>query len=93
MDKCMEPDFPIVVHCSAGLGRSGVIIMLHAALQKMRLWLQKRSLEPFPLDVFETVRQMRQQRPGMVTDHSQYTFMHFGLLEIAQRLGSPGGKL
>lgn len=51
-------DGPITVHCSAGVGRSGVFISLSIVLERM----QYEGV----LDVFQTVRTLRSQRPAMV---------------------------
>ena len=49
---------PIIVHCSAGIGRTGVLILMDTALALMEV------REPiYPLDI---VRAMRDQRPCMV---------------------------
>lgn len=51
-------DGPITVHCSAGVGRTGVFITLSIVLERM----QYEGV----LDVFQTVRILRSQRPAMV---------------------------
>lgn len=51
-------DGPITVHCSAGVGRTGVFISLSIVLERM----QYEGV----LDVFQTVRILRAQRPAMV---------------------------
>lgn len=49
---------PIVVHCSAGVGRSGTFITLHSQLQ--------RIATEGTIDIFPFVRQMRYRRCHMV---------------------------
>lgn len=49
---------PVIVHCSAGIGRTGVLILMDTALALME------AREPvYPLDI---VRTMRDQRACMV---------------------------
>ena len=49
---------PIIVHCSAGIGRTGVLILMDTALALME------AREPvYPLDIVQT---MRDQRACMV---------------------------
>lgn len=49
---------PVIVHCSAGIGRTGVLILMDTALALME------AHEPvYPLDI---VRTMRDQRACMV---------------------------
>ncbi|CAF1173306.1 unnamed protein product [Rotaria sp. Silwood1] len=57
---------PILVHCSAGIGRTGVLILMETAL-----CLIETNQPVFPLDI---VRQMREQRLGMIQTASQYQF-------------------
>ncbi|XP_076353516.1 tyrosine-protein phosphatase Lar-like isoform X3 [Tachypleus tridentatus] len=64
---------PITVHCSAGVGRTGVFITLSIVLEKMQY-------EGF-VDLFQTVRTLRTQRPGMVQTEDQYQFSYRAALE------------
>jgi len=59
---------PIVVHCSAGIGRSGTFIAIHQALR-----LLKSAKQP---NVFDLVISMRGSRCGMVQTADQYSFIH-----------------
>lgn len=62
------PSSPIVVHCSAGLGRTGVFIAAHMAMQAIQFKLD--------FDVSSIVRHIRKQRPGMVQTSDQFAFIH-----------------
>ena len=59
---------PITVHCSAGVGRTGVFITLGVVLERMRY----EGL----IDVFNTVKMLRTQRPAMVQTEDQYQFCY-----------------
>ena len=63
-------DGPISVHCSAGVGRTGVFISLSIVLERM----QYEGV----VDIFQTVRILRTQRPAMVqTEVSNIDSFHF----------------
>lgn len=64
---------PITVHCSAGVGRTGVFITLGIVLERMRF--------EGCIDVFNTVKVLRAQRPAMVQTEDQYQFCYRAALE------------
>ncbi|XP_049819624.1 tyrosine-protein phosphatase Lar isoform X2 [Aethina tumida] len=66
-------DGPITVHCSAGVGRTGVFITLSIVLERM----QYEGV----VDVFQTARILRTQRPVMVQTEDQYQFCYRAALE------------
>ncbi|XP_013364699.1 PREDICTED: receptor-type tyrosine-protein phosphatase H isoform X3 [Chinchilla lanigera] len=63
-----EEGGPPIVHCSAGVGRTGTLIALIVLLQQLE---QEGLLGPFGF-----VRKMRQSRPLMVQTEAQYVFLH-----------------
>jgi len=76
------PDSPIIVHCSAGLGRTGTLIAIYALVEsiewqekeenkemmKKMEWVDKeyKDLNEVRVSVFACVRKMREQRWSMV---------------------------
>ncbi|XP_065405666.1 receptor-type tyrosine-protein phosphatase delta isoform X23 [Chrysemys picta bellii] len=66
-------DGPISVHCSAGVGRTGVFITLSIVLERMRY--------EGVVDIFQTVKMLRTQRPAMVQTEDQYQFGYRAALE------------
>ncbi|XP_020779814.2 receptor-type tyrosine-protein phosphatase H isoform X2 [Boleophthalmus pectinirostris] len=68
---------PTVVHCSAGVGRTGTIIALDVLLQQM----QKEKA----VDIYGFVHKMRLNRPHMVQTESQYVFLHQCILDCLMK--------
>ncbi|XP_039590547.1 protein tyrosine phosphatase receptor type Fa isoform X11 [Polypterus senegalus] len=66
-------DGPITVHCSAGVGRTGVFITLSIVLERMRY--------EGVVDLFQTVKTLRTQRPAMVQTEDQYQLCYRAALE------------
>lgn len=65
---------PIVVHCSAGIGRTGTLIALYFLLSLVDEQVQ--AGHPIALSVFGTVRSLREQRYGAVQTAEQYEFIY-----------------
>ncbi|XP_075927980.1 receptor-type tyrosine-protein phosphatase delta-like isoform X6 [Petromyzon marinus] len=66
-------DGPITVHCSAGVGRTGVFVTLSIVLERMRY--------EGTVDVFQTVKMLRTQRAAMIQTEDQYQFCYQAALE------------
>ncbi|KAM9424713.1 receptor-type tyrosine-protein phosphatase H-like isoform 3-T3 [Pholidichthys leucotaenia] len=69
-------NMPTVVHCSAGVGRTGTIIALDVLLQQLQ---KKRAV-----GINDFVRKMRMNRPHMVQTESQYVFLHQCIMDSLQ---------
>jgi protein tyrosine phosphatase len=66
---------PIVVHCSAGVGRTGTFI---ATFISMDQWIATKSI-----DVKGTVAKLRSQRFMAVIKRSQYEFCYRAIIKFA----------
>uniref|UniRef100_A0A8C3YWC0 Protein tyrosine phosphatase non-receptor type 20 n=1 Tax=Catagonus wagneri TaxID=51154 RepID=A0A8C3YWC0_9CETA len=69
---------PVIVHCCAGVGRTGVFLcvdVVFCAIEKS-----------FSFNIMNIVGQMRQQRYGMIQTKEQYIFCYKIVLEVLQKL-------
>ncbi|XP_069124056.1 tyrosine-protein phosphatase non-receptor type 13-like isoform X2 [Argopecten irradians] len=64
---------PLVVHCSAGIGRTGAFITIDMALAQIE--------QSCSCDIFEIVKELRQQRPGMIQTKDQYMLCYCACIE------------
>ncbi|XP_063157928.1 receptor-type tyrosine-protein phosphatase H [Candoia aspera] len=69
----MKDDGPVLVHCSAGVGRTGTFIALDSLLCQAQ--------DQGELEVFSFVEKLRMNRPLMIQNEAQYVFLHQCLLE------------
>ncbi|XP_065886416.1 uncharacterized protein [Dysidea avara] len=64
---------PMLVHCSAGVGRSGTFIAIDTEIQRIR--------QEGIVDVYNCVQKMRFWRGAMIQSTAQYEFVYTSLLE------------
>ncbi|ELU14245.1 hypothetical protein CAPTEDRAFT_122385 [Capitella teleta] len=70
---------PIIIHCSAGVGRTGTLIAMDHLLDQ--------ASKENGIDVYACVTALRQSRMNMVQSVEQYKFIHLAVLE-AHTVGS-----
>ncbi|XP_075886638.1 tyrosine-protein phosphatase non-receptor type 9 isoform X2 [Nelusetta ayraudi] len=70
---------PVVVHCSAGIGRTGTFCTLDICLSRLE--------DIGTVDIHQTVRRMRTQRAFSIQTWDQYYFCYTAVIEYAQRNG------
>jgi len=68
--KEKKQDSPVVVHCSAGVGRTGTLIALYYAIEKLSQNPKKS------IDIFDIVCSLRKKRMAMVQSIEQYEFIY-----------------
>lgn len=76
---------PIVVHCSAGIGRTGTFIVIDMIINQIK----KEGLD-CEIDIQRTIQMVRSQRSGMVQTEAQYKFVYMAVQHymdtISQRI-------
>ena len=78
-----KPNGPTIVHCSAGIGRTGTFIVIDMIIDQI-----KRLGFESEVDIQRTVQMVRSQRSGMVQTEAQYRFVYLAIqhyIETVQR--------
>lgn len=68
-----QAEAPIVVHCSAGIGRTGVLVLMETALD-----LIEANEAIYPLEIVKTMREQR----AMMIQNAVSSKMKFKLFEF-----------
>ncbi|XP_043945882.1 tyrosine-protein phosphatase non-receptor type 1 isoform X1 [Protopterus annectens] len=76
----LNPDCgPVVVHCSAGIGRSGTFCLVDTCL----LLMDKRK-DPSSVDIKQVLLEMRKYRMGLIQTADQLRFSYLAVIEGAK---------
>nr|CAI5840570.1 unnamed protein product [Callosobruchus analis] len=70
----LQPPGAILVHCSAGIGRTGTFIVIDMILDQL-----KRHGLNCEIDIQRTIQMVRSQRSGMVQTEAQYKFVYLAV--------------
>ncbi|XP_062585346.1 receptor-type tyrosine-protein phosphatase T-like isoform X2 [Saccostrea cucullata] len=77
--KIKSTQSPIIVHCSAGIGRTGTFIALDV--------LSRYGKDKGKVNIIEYVKAMRKDRMTMIQNVDQYAFLYHALYEFFRRKG------
>uniref|UniRef100_A0A1I7YNQ3 Protein-tyrosine phosphatase n=1 Tax=Steinernema glaseri TaxID=37863 RepID=A0A1I7YNQ3_9BILA len=68
MLKLVSQNSPTIVHCSAGVGRTGTMIAVHTVIERL--------LKGQQVNVRDVITQLRNQRAHAVQTEGQYVYIH-----------------
>lgn len=78
---------PVVVHCSAGIGRTGTYIVITTILEDITN-AKKNNEKPPAINLMQTVHRLREMRTGMVNHPDQYEYCYKTILaHVKEQLG------
>ncbi|XP_072412650.1 tyrosine-protein phosphatase non-receptor type 1-like [Chiloscyllium punctatum] len=76
----LNPEYgPIMIHCSAGIGRSGTFSLVDTCL----LLMDKRK-DPLSVNIKEVLLEMRKYRMGLIQTADQMRFSYMAIIEGAK---------
>ncbi|XP_043972816.1 tyrosine-protein phosphatase non-receptor type 6 isoform X3 [Gambusia affinis] len=70
---------PMIIHCSAGIGRTGTIVVIDMILET----IDSLGLD-CDIDIPKYIQMVREQRSGMVQTEAQYKFIYLAVSEYIQ---------
>jgi protein tyrosine phosphatase len=80
-----KQDKPIIVHCSAGLGRSGAFAMVHSSYKYLQAELAKGNEDP-KFHMEDLLLKMRKQRHGLIQTGKQFEFVYRAINELTDKV-------
>lgn len=76
---------PIVVHCSAGVGRTGTFISMYCLYKEITKQIDNKEKE-IQFSIFNLVRKIKEMRILMVQTEVQYQFIHYFVRYLLSKL-------
>ena len=78
----------ILVHCSAGVGRTGTFIIMYKVMDQTEEMFADNSVKTEKIDIFNEVLALRSKRVEMVQSWAQYRFLYKSISEYIKHINS-----
>lgn len=78
------PRSPLIVHCSAGIGRSGALIVIDMLIDQLKYYRLT-----YEIDIQRIVKVVRSQRSGLVQTEAQYKFIYLAIQRYIASVKQP----
>jgi len=72
---------PMVVHCSAGIGRSGTFCAIHSYVRYLRKYYKEHNDIP-DINIPRRLIELRKDRPKMIQTKEQYEFVYRAIFKV-----------
>jgi len=87
VDKHNKDEKTLVVHCSAGVGRSGTFCAIHSYVRYLRRYFEVKNDLP-DINIPQRLIDLRRDRPKMIQTKDQYEFVYRSIYNIFGKLFS-----
>ena len=71
-----KEDKPVIVHCSAGIGRTGTFISIYNLYHEIMEQINNIEKNEIKFSIMNLVRKMKEMRLYLVENQSQYNFLY-----------------
>ena len=75
VDK-LKDDNPVVVHCSAGIGRTGTFISAYNLYHEIMEQINNKNIRELKFSIMNLVRKLKEMRLYLVENQTQYNFLY-----------------